>query len=213
MVNSRALIICNGTIRNYEFYRKYFDKAYIICVDGGTRHMKPFKYRPDILIGDFDSTDKEDLQYYIDLDVEIKRFDSHKDKTDTHLAIDLAIRLGYKEIIIIGALGTRLDHSLANIQLLKHIMESGNKGIIVDEYNEIQLINSKVIIKSDLKYNLSLIPLTEIVTGVTSKGLYYPLNNISLKMGDSIGISNEFIAKEAEIAIKSGILILMKSKD
>ncbi len=97
---------------------------------------------------------------------------------------------------------------------MKEALENNIKAVIVDRNNEIQLINKKTIIKKDNKYKyISIIPLTTEVTGVTLKGMKYSLNNYNLKIGNSLGISNEQIEENAEIELSSGILIIIKSRD
>lgn len=113
-----------------------------------------------------------------------------------------------------GGIGTRIDHTLANINIL---MESLKKSIdckIINENNEIQLIEKKVELKKDNNYKyVSLLPLTTTVEKVTLKGFKYSLNKADLKIGESIGISNEQLEEFATIDMEKGILILIRSKD
>lgn len=128
--------------------------------------------------------------------------------------MELAIELDASNIIIIGAIGTRLDHTIANIHILKEAIEKDIKVKIVNENNEIELIDKTTKIKKDNEYKyISLIPLTTDAQGVTIKGMKYPLENYTLSVGNSLGVSNEQIEETAEIQIGQGILILIKSKD
>lgn len=209
-----AVIICNGSIIDYSYYKKYFRNApFIICADGGARHLKMLGVKPDILLGDFDSISNEDLDYYKSLGVELLKYPPEKDMTDTDIAVSTAVDLGYKDIIIIGGMGTRFDHSLANVFLLKGMLDIGIRGCVVNEYNEIYLIDDKIKIDSEIGFKLSLIPISETVEGITSTGLYYQLNGDTIKIGESRGVSNEFAAGTSEISIKSGLLLVIKSKD
>lgn len=208
-----ALIICNGEINNYEHHLKYFKDAYLICVDGGARHLKIFNKQPDLLIGDFDSISETDYLYYKNSKVEILKYPKKKDKTDTHIAIDYAIEKNLKKIIIIGAIGSRIDHTLGNIYLLRYILKKGGFGIIANEKNEIMIIDNQINIEADDNYKLSLIAATEEVSGIVTKGLYYELNDSIIKQGQSVGISNEFTDKNAKISVKSGLLFVIKSRD
>ena len=209
-----AIIICNGSIIDYSYYKKYFRNApFIICADGGARHLKMLGVKPDILLGDFDSISNEDLDYYKSLGVELLKYPPEKDMTDTDIAVSTAVDLGYKDIIIIGGMGTRFDHSLANVFLLKGMLDIGIRGCVINEYNEIYLIDDKIKIDSEIGFKLSLIPISETVEGITSTGLYYQLNEDTIKMGESRGVSNEFAADTSEISIKSGLLLVIKSKD
>jgi len=110
--------------------------------------------------------------------------------------------------------GTRFDHTLANIHILKEAIDRNIKAKIVNENNEIELVNKNIEIEKDSKYKyISVIPLTTEAIGVTIKGMKYPLENYTLSIGDSLGISNEQIDEKAEIQIKQGILIIIKSRD
>jgi len=126
----------------------------------------------------------------------------------------LAAELESTSITILGAIGTRIDHTIANIHILKELIEQNIKAKIINENNEIQLINKSIKIEKNNKYKyISIIPLTTEVKGITIKGMKYPLENYTLSIGNSLGVSNEQIKKEAEISIKQGILILIKSRD
>lgn len=110
--------------------------------------------------------------------------------------------------------GTRVDHSVANINILKIPLEKDIKARIIDEHNEIQLINKETILQKNNKFKyVSIIPLTTEVTGVTLKGFKYPLKNYTLTIGNSLGVSNEQIANKAKISLDKGILIVIKSID
>ena len=209
-----AVIVCNGNIGDYEFYNKYFEEAdFIICVDGGASHIRKFGVMPNLLLGDFDSISGEDLDFFKDTGVEIVKLPCEKDMTDTELAVELAIKRGYTLITIIGGLGTRMDHSLANIFMLRKILNAGAVGLIVDEHNEVVIIKDKIHLQREENIKVTLLPLTDRVEGVTTRGLYYPLTDATIEMDSSWGVSNEFKDETAEITIKSGLLMVIKSRD
>ncbi len=133
--------------------------------------------------------------------------------TDSELAIEKALELGAHEVVLIGALGTRIDHSFANIMLLKKMLDIGLRGSIVDENNEIYMFNSSFCLSKKEGRKLSLIPITEKVTEVSTSGLKYPLVNATMTLGTSWGISNEFEEETAKITIGSGILLACLSSD
>ena len=170
---------------------------------------------PNYIIGDFDSIDKNILEKYINnKDIIIKELNPEKDYTDTHMAIKLAIELNSKQITIVGAIGTRIDHTIANIHIIKETLDNNVECKIIDERNEIQLINKRTTLEKDEKYKyVSLIPLTTKVEGISLKGFKYSLSNATLEIGHSIGVSNEQIQDSAEIDLGEGVLILIKSKD
>lgn len=186
----------------------------IIAVDKGLEILDILNIKPNYIVGDFDSIKNKILEKYENSDIEIKRLNPEKDFTDTHSALKLAIELKSTHITIIGAIGTRLDHTISNIHILKYALDNNVDAKIVNERNEIGLINRACIIKKDNTYRyISLIPLTTDVKGITLKGLKYIVKDGTFKVGDSIGVSNEQIEEEAIIEIKQGLLMVIRSKD
>lgn len=217
--STTGLIICGGKIENYDFYDSYIQEAdLIICVDGGAAHAKTMQLKPHILLGDFDLIAKEDYDHFLDMDVDLKKYSAEKDETDAELAVEYAMSLGCTKIMIVGGIGTRFDHTLANIFLLKKMLDKGVEGWIIDEYNRISLIKDYIKIKKEKDIKVSLLPLSDAVCGVTTSGLYYPLNNAKMEIGPTRGISNEFVYTKnsedyAEISIKSGLLLVILARD
>lgn len=171
---------------------------------------------PNYVVGDFDSVSKEILQYYQkNPQVIFKQFNPEKDNTDTEIAMKLAIQLKSSSITIIGALGKRMDHTLANIHILKNALEVGILCQILDKHNKIYLIKSNHMLYKNRTYGkyISLIPLTDKVEGITLKGFKYPLSQYCLPVGISLGVSNEIIEDVATIELKNGILIVIESRD
>lgn len=212
----KAVIICNGDINDYSFFDDICrDDCLIICCDGGIRHTFKADIIPNYIIGDFDSAPKDIADYYIDKGVVIERFPTKKDSTDTELAVNFALELGADKIDIFGAIGTRIDHTLANIHSLTNALEKGIKARMINEHNIIQIINSRIDLTGKTGDLLSLIPLSDNVLGVTTFGLEYPLNDALLKtgIGASLGVSNRFINQNASVVIKKGLLIVIQSKD
>lgn len=212
----KTLIITGGKI-NKNFAKKYLKSNkydIIIAVDKGLETIDYLKLQPQYVLGDFDSVNTKILEKYKTQNIKIIKLNPEKDLTDTHSAIDLALEIKSTEITILGAIGTRLDHTMANIHILKQALDKNIKAKIVNEKNEIELIDKEIIIKKDDNYKyVSIIPLTTNVTGITIEGMKYIINDYTLSIGDSLGVSNEQIDKEAKISIKTGILVVIKSKD
>lgn len=212
----KTLIITGGKI-NKNFAKKYLKSNkydIIIAVDKGLETIDYLKLQPQYVLGDFDSVNTKILEKYKKQNIKIIKLNPEKDLTDTHSAIDLALKLKSTEITILGAIGTRLDHTIANIHILKQALDKNIKAKIVNEKNEIELIDKEIIIKKDDNYKyVSIIPLTTQVTGITIEGMKYIINDYTLSIGDSLGVSNEQIDKDAKISIKTGILVVIKSKD
>lgn len=211
-----TLIISGGDL-DLEFLKTFIKNKkidYIIAVDSGLEKLDSINLLPNYIIGDFDSIKTNILKNYEDKDIEIIRLNPEKDFSDTHMALKLAIELKSNEVYILGALGKRIDHAIANIHILKEALDNNIKCKIVDNKNEIQVLTKGVnnIEKSNYKY-ISLFPLTTQVKGITLEGFKYPLNNVTLNIGHSIGVSNEIINEDAKIYINDGILLVIKSND
>ncbi len=197
--------ILENTLKNNEFNN-------IIAVDKGLEILDKCKIQPNYIIGDFDSVNKDLVQKY--KKSEIIKLNPEKDFTDTHMAIKLAYKIESNYITIIGAIGTRIDHTIANIHILKECIERKITCEIIDKNNKIMLIDKPCYINLEKEYKyISLIPLTTNVTGVTLEGFKYPLKNATLSIGESIGVSNEQIEQKAKIELKKGILVCIKSRD
>ena len=175
--------------------------------------MKNIDMVPHLLLGDFDSIEKDVYDYYKKKNVKIITEKIEKDYTDTHLAIDIAINKGCKKIYMFGCTGSRLDHTLSNIFLLRYILSRNVLGCIIDGNNDIYLIDREIKLKKEKDYKISLLAITDKVNGICTEGLYYKLSGSTISMGESIGVSNEFIDEECKIKIDSGLLLVLKSKD
>jgi len=211
---NKTLIITGGKI-NEQFLVEEVKQNYetIIAVDKGLETALKLNIKINHIIGDFDSVSKGP-GHCDTLGIRIHKLNPEKDFTDTHMALKLAIELESTDISIIGWNGTRMDHVLGNVQIMKEALEQNVKCRLINETNEVQLINKKTIIEKDSNYQyLSLIPLTTRAKGITLKGLKYLLSDAEISTGETIGISNEIVKKTASIDIKEGILILIKSKD
>ncbi len=209
-----ALIICSGTFSDYSFYEKYVCNAgFILCADGGARHARRLKVVPDVLLGDFDSISPEDYEYCKLLDARIMKYPASKDRTDSEIAVDIALDRGCERIVILGGLGTRADHSIANIGLLKKIAHRGAFGTLVNEHNEIFYVTRRLVLHREDGYKVSLVPASSVVKGIKTSGLMYELSEAVIEYGSTLGVSNEFVKDKARISIKSGALLVIKSRD
>lgn len=191
------------------------DEVILVGVDRGAWHLIDYGYKLHMAIGDFDSVTAEELSLIEKQSQMVHRCDPFdKDLTDTEMAFEWAITQSPDEIILLGALGTRFDHSLANVHLLKRAVQRGIDCKIVDEYNEIILINDNTpLIRNERYSHVSLLPLSQEVHGITLYGFRYPLFNASLCIGQSLGISNVLVDKYGKIEIKEGWLLVIFSRD
>ena len=188
----------------------------IIAGDRGLEALYQLKMIPNHVVGDFDSVSPEILEFYKkQSQIIFHTFHAEKDNTDTDIALQLAIRLKSSKITIMGALGKRMDHTIANIHILKDALEANIPCQILDEHNRIYLINTSIQLEKDKIYGkyVSLIPLTSTVEGLTLTGFKYPLHDYTLLIGTSLGISNEIVTDTAHIEMNNGILIVIESRD
>lgn len=216
----KALIITGGFIDEKfagDFVGKHnFDS--IIAVDGGLKYVYEHGLLPDIIIGDFDTIDGEILKkYQANNYSRIIRLNPIKDSTDTEEAIDYAIFAGFDKAYIIGGVGDRVDHSIANLFLLKKAMENGLKATIYTSTSKMFMISQNTKINNTKKYKyISFIQFDGPAIGVTLKGFKYEVKDMDFdtKKTYSLGISNEFsTASVGEVSIKKGALLVVMSMD
>jgi len=210
----KCVIIANGDLEYTSDIIKIIKNAQmIISSDGGARHLRMLNISPHVMIGDFDSINQEDLSFFKKKEIKILNFPLKKNHTDTELCVSYALEKKASDITFLGVTGSRLDHTLANIFLLKKLAKLNIEARIIDKHNEIFMVTNFIELKGKPKELLSIIPVTQKVTGITLTGLEYPLKNASMQMGDSLGISNVFKKSVVSISIKSGVLIVTRSKD
>lgn len=235
----KILIISNGIIENDSRLVQYTKLSdVVVCADGGVKHLKRVDLVPDVVIGDMDSIG-DDAKLYIDNYVTqnrtvVIRYPAKKDASDTELAVLWAIKHGATEITLTGVTGTRMDHTLSNILMLHTIAQNGVACKIVDDHNEIYMLShdipatvasateieaphmngiSTISVQGTPGSLLSIIPVTNEVTGITISGFEYPLNNATMKLGSSHGVSNVFTSPVGRISLTHGTVLVIKSSD
>lgn len=210
----KGLVVSSGEIKNYNLLRRMvLDNDFIICADGGVNHILKIGKLPDMVMGDLDSIGKEELDLLEAKKIKIKKYPAMKDKTDTELCIDFLISKDFKEISLIGVTGTRLDHTIANIYLLRKIYSTGAKGNIVDNNNSIVYIEDVACLERKPNTFVSIIPVSETGAIVSVSGFLYSLNNEKLSFGSTRGISNKVIEDYGKVEIHDGSALIIESKD
>ncbi len=214
----RTVIIANGTPPEAATARRWLGVAGVrlICADGGARTALALGLKPDIVIGDLDSLDDT-------LQTQLKalgaRFDVYpvaKDWTDLELALRLAVQEGVpegaQEIIVLGALGGRLDQQFANVLLLLLAELQGISARIVDEQQELFVTRDQATIEGAAGDIVSLIPLGGDALGIVTEGLQYPLRDEPLPTGPARGISNVMTGPVARVSLRQGALLVVHSR-
>ncbi|NIK67973.1 thiamine diphosphokinase [Paenibacillus sp. BK720] len=213
-MNNRIIICTGGSLG--EWVRPYIrPDDRLIGADRGALFLVQHGYAPDLALGDFDSVTTEELELIRSVSRETVTYDPiDKDYTDTELAFRYALEQSPSEIRMLGALGSRFDHSLANVHLLKLAIEQGISASITDEHNTISLAEEGTIELHQSEYShISLLPLSEEVTGITLRGFVYPLHEATLRIGQSLGISNILADPVGTLTVRTGTLLVIQSKD
>lgn len=215
----KTLIITGGSIES-DFALSFLEKLkvdYIIGVDKGLQFCYEHQIMPDYIVGDFDSLPPDILQWFkVNKNIPIREYNPVKDATDTMIALRKALDEKCTEIWILGGTGTRLDHVLCNIQILKNAWMEKVPAYLVDKHNVICLpIGQKFTLQKKEQYGkyVSFFPLGEEVEGLTLKGFKYPLENYCLRNFEGLGVSNEIVEDEAKVSWEKGILVMIQSKD
>lgn len=200
----KALIIAAGNTDGIVITEKY---DVIIAADGGYDRAIAMGITPDIFIGDMDSV-KAPVS-----DIEKIRLCVEKDFTDTEAAIERALDLGCKSITVIGGIGSRFDHSMANACLLKKYAGSGSEIILKDSHNEMFAFKESCVIKGHRGDTVSFLPLDSVVSDVTLEGFYYPLERADVKIGETLTVSNIITDDTAKVTAKEGVLLAIIARD
>lgn len=221
-----VVIISGGTLE--EKYAsallKGRQKIQVIAVDGGLMYCKEQGITPDYIVGDFDTVDKEVLsEFRKNSTIKIREYNPCKDVTDTQAAVSLAIELlgqsGEKKeetnIYLLGATGSRMDHTLANTGCLLEVLQAGYFMKIIDNNNCIYAYTENFVLEREkLLYEnyLSLIAI-EKVSGLCINGMKYEVENIELPILCGHGVSNELLEERAEVKFTFGVLLVIESRD
>jgi thiamine pyrophosphokinase len=206
LFSKRIVILANGELPNIEKARAVLrDDDFIIAADGGTRHALALGRTPDVIVGDLDSLPADfDVSKFDD---EVVLYPKDKNETDLELAIQHAINLDPEEIIIVAALGGRLDQTIGNLFLaaVRH-----SSLIVLDDGIEEAFFCRKDALINGAKGDLvSLLPWQGKATGIVTSGLKWPLHNEVLYPQKTRGISNEMLGGTATVQIKSGLLLII----
>ncbi len=209
----RAVIAVNGKIDDYaELAGLLRPDDHLIGADGGTLHLLAVERKPDVVVGDLDSLPQETVASLVAAGVSVERHKPEKDQTDLELALERALEDGADEIVLVGALGGRLDQTLANLLIVaQRDWPVPVRVVEGDQVAEVLRGPGRLLLHGPAGSTVSAIPLSAAVTGITYAGLEYPLNDATLRFGSTRGVSNVLAASPASIRIDSGILLVIHS--
>ena len=197
-------------IDDYRFIHLALDDSdAVICADGGYHHALACGLQPDWVVGDFDS---ESAEVLLPNTIRVK---PEKDDTDMELAVAQGISLRYRTFVLYGALGGRLDHTVANLQLLASLTERGIQATLLDAQNEVTMLQNgtRTLTPNEYPY-VSIFSHSSQSEGVTLTGFRYPLTEKTLS--DTTGgrtVSNALAAPTASITVRRGMLLILRTKD
>lgn len=210
----KAALFVNGEYeKNDRLIKQINQSDLIVAVDGGLKHVMASGFTSHVIIGDLDSIDSTDLEYFERNGVDIIKFPVNKDETDLELAVEHVLNLGFEEIIILGATGGRIDHFLGNFLLFSNPKYQKYHISILTKNSEIFYCKPYQPIKGTKGDMVSLIPISEKVAGIKTTGLLYPLENEDLIRWKSRGVSNQMQDQKVLIEFESGVLLCVHTFD
>lgn len=205
MMNT-CYIISAGETGKFKIERETDD--YIICADAGYKTALENGIIPDLVVGDFDSLGEVPQLENIEV------HPAEKDETDTFLAFTCGMERGYKNFVVFGALGGRLDHTFANLQLLKYLAERGIRCTFHSPRETVTVLkDSSVEFTEKEEGIISVFSLSDKSEGVTESGLKYNLEKAVLSSSFPLGVSNEFVGKNSKISVEKGVLMIVRERE
>ena len=206
----RAFIYVGGNILPEAIEERPEEGDLVIAAESGYGNALNLGVTPSVALGDFDSWDATTIPE----DVKKIPFPPKKDYTDTQLAVEYAVEQGCQQIVLIGGLSGRLDHTLSNLAILEDLEKRKLRGLITDGFNRVRFIrnDSAIVLRSPHFQYLSLIAADPILKGVEIDGCKYPLKKAKIKRTSQFAVSNEITGNCAFIAIRRGGAWIVESK-
>ena len=207
MIGMKGLLLVNGEYGDLTWYsaRKHNYK-YVYCTDGAASKARDLCVIPKGVVGDMDSIVEEDLIFMFEKKVEVYKFPPEKDYTDTYLALKLMEDKGFKEVVVWGATGGRLDHTIANIMAAAFYVKGSMEIAFEEPGLTIDIIRREKELKGERGDVVSIFPIGGEVKGVSLTGFKYPLSNAVLSSDSPIGISNVLQENRGIISVENGVL-------
>lgn len=211
----RAVIVAGGPEVDLKQLESLIrDDDLLVIADGGLRAALALDLTPAGVLGDFDSASPAEVAEAERRGWPLTRVPRQKDQTDTELAVNWALEQGASSIVLAGATGGRLDHTLANVMLLASLTATGIATLIIDGRHEVRaLTGGELVVDGEPGTYFSLIPVAAEVTGVNIEGAEYSLNNATLNLGETLAVSNGFCGASVRISCKSGLLLVVTAKE
>lgn len=202
----RCVIVGGADISDYsKIAAQIHGEDYMIYCDSGLNHRQLLGREPDLIVGDFDSYPLSSFSQ------ETIQLPCEKDDTDTFFAVKEGIKRGYREFLLIGVVGKRMDHTLGNISILLYLDARELKGTILDDYGKMRIVSRAPAYVSDQCAYFSLLNISGVASGITIENAKYPLTDDVITCEYQYGISNEVLpGKTAKITVRDGQLLLVE---
>ena len=209
----RCVIVGGAPIIDYQNLIPYLrEDDYLVFCDCGLKHLQMLQEAkgsvlvPDLIVGDFDSYQNPELD-----GIETIVLPVVKDETDTAFAASEGLRRGFKDFLIIGAIGGRMDHSLVNISLLYKLYQAGCQAVLIDDYSEMCIVGKNPVRVEDSYPFFSLLNMFGPSRGITITGAKYNISGAEIKAAEQYATSNEVTpGQTACITVDEGELLLIK---
>lgn len=202
----RCVIVGGADINSCGAVRRYLreDDFNIFC-DCGLAHREALGIQPHLIVGDFDSFPNPHWE------VETIVLPCEKDDTDTVFAAKEAVKRGFEDFLLIGAVGGRLDHTLGNLSILLMLHAQGKRALLVDDHSEMEIVSREPAYIDDSFPFFSLLNISGTARGVTIENAKYPLQHAEIQCTYQYGVSNEALpGQRARVSVAEGELLLIK---
>jgi len=208
----RAVIAANGVLTDHQDISSLITPDdLVIAADGGASHLIASEIWPQVVVGDLDSLTGDLVAALADHGARFIEYPRDKDQTDLELALHYAVSQNVQEVLLIGLIGGRLDQTLSNLLVLTKPEWSSARLIVRNGPDTAYLMRDRdeIVLDGSPGDIVSLIPLSGIVSGINTVGLHWPLENASLELGTTLGISNELDSRHGRVSIRTGTMLLV----
>ncbi|MDD4802522.1 MAG: thiamine diphosphokinase [Syntrophomonas sp.] len=203
----RCIIMANGEYGDIEVYRELFHgHEIVLCADGGANYAYKLGLVPDSIVGDMDSILPEVREYFQARNVKMHKYPLRKDFTDTQLVLEIAKQWKPTEIMMLGTLGGRLDHTLSNLYCGMEMVQKGIKLTHCTPNLRVHIIDRDIDITGQTGDIVSVLALSQQARGVSETGFEYILDNAVLEKNNPYAVSNKLAANKGRISVQEGIL-------
>lgn len=203
----KCVIVSGAPESDLSYYNDYLDNCFIICADSGYLKCQKLGIKPDLIIGDFDSSPVAEV------DCEIITLQVRKNDSDTFHCVKVAVDRGYNDITILGGIGSRIDHTYSNILSLNYCLDKNIEARLINSKNKIFITEKPVTFKKDNYEYFSMFALFGNVENLSITGAQYDISNYTLEPNDQLTQSNGFKDTEVSINFTKGKLFLIFSND